>query len=103
MHNKKYFKRWHRRAMLFDQSVPSYVMPWLFDTSSLTKRLIQCCPKKFRVKVIVQSVIRPTLDERITLGIGFGKFVGEIMEELQFYAENGTPHPRKIKAMEKRG
>jgi len=34
------------------------------------------------------------------LRIGFGKFVGEIMEELQFYVENGKPHPRKVKAME---
>jgi hypothetical protein len=34
------------------------------------------------------------------LRIGFGKFVGEIMEELQFYVENGKPHPRKVKAIE---
>lgn len=32
---------------------------------------------------------------------GFKTFVGQIMEELKFYVENGTPHPRKIKAMEK--
>ena len=31
----------------------------------------------------------------------FKKFVGNIMEELQFYVENGTPHPRKLKAMKK--
>jgi hypothetical protein len=35
------------------------------------------------------------------LRIGFGVFIGQIMEELKFYAENGTPHPRKIKALEK--
>ena len=35
------------------------------------------------------------------LRIGFGKFVGDIMEELQYYVENGSPHPRKLKAMEK--
>ena len=34
------------------------------------------------------------------LRLGFGKFIKEIMEELQFYVENGTPHPRKIKAVE---
>jgi len=33
--------------------------------------------------------------------LGFGTFVGQIMEELKFYVENGTPHPRKLKAMEK--
>lgn len=35
------------------------------------------------------------------LRMGFGKFIGDIMEELQFYVENGSPHPRKVKAMEK--
>ncbi len=35
------------------------------------------------------------------LRIGFGKFVGNIMEELQFYVENDSPHPRKLKAMKK--
>ncbi|MFT7624421.1 MAG: hypothetical protein ACI9WU_003608 [Myxococcota bacterium] len=33
--------------------------------------------------------------------LGFGVFVGQIMEELQFYVENGTPHPRKVKALGK--
>jgi len=32
---------------------------------------------------------------RIVLGV----FVGQIMAELQYFVENGTPHPRKIKAM----
>tara|TARA_B110000211_G_C14070841_1_gene549898 strand:+ start:593 stop:1120 length:528 start_codon:yes stop_codon:yes gene_type:complete len=31
----------------------------------------------------------------------FSTFVFEIMEELKFYVENGTPHPRKVKAIEK--
>jgi hypothetical protein len=35
------------------------------------------------------------------LRIGFGKFTKNIMEELQFYVENETPHPRKIKALKK--
>jgi len=35
------------------------------------------------------------------LRLGFAKFIGDIMEELKFYVENGTPHPRKIKAMKK--
>lgn len=33
--------------------------------------------------------------------LGFGSFVWQIMEELKFYVENGTPHPRKITAIEK--
>jgi hypothetical protein len=37
------------------------------------------------------------------LRIGFGVFIEQIIEELKFYVENGTPHPRKIKAMKKQG
>jgi len=33
--------------------------------------------------------------------IGFSVFVGQIIGELKFFVENGTPHPRKIKATSK--
>ena len=33
------------------------------------------------------------------LRLGFGVFVGQIVEELKFFVENGTPHPRKVKAL----
>ncbi len=33
--------------------------------------------------------------------VGFGVFVGQIMEELVYYIEKGTPHPRKLKAIAK--
>jgi hypothetical protein len=33
--------------------------------------------------------------------LGFGVFVGQILEELKYYVENDAPHPRKIKAMKK--
>jgi hypothetical protein len=33
--------------------------------------------------------------------LGFGVFVSQIIEELKFYVENGTPHPRKLKALSK--
>jgi hypothetical protein len=32
---------------------------------------------------------------------GFGFFINQILEELKFYVENGTPHPRKVKATNK--
>jgi hypothetical protein len=34
--------------------------------------------------------------------LGFGIFVRQIVEELKFYVENGTPHPRKLKALSKK-
>jgi hypothetical protein len=33
--------------------------------------------------------------------IGFGAGVGRIAEELKFYVENGTSHPRKVAAMKR--
>jgi hypothetical protein len=33
--------------------------------------------------------------------LGFGAVVMQIIEELKFYVENGTPHPRKVKALAK--
>ena len=33
--------------------------------------------------------------------IGVGKFMAQIIEELKYFVENGTPHPRKVKALEK--
>ena len=35
------------------------------------------------------------------LRLGFGVFISQIMEELKFYVENGTAHPRKLKALKK--
>ncbi len=35
------------------------------------------------------------------LKLGFGKSFGNLLEELQFYVENGTVHPRKAKALNK--
>ena len=33
--------------------------------------------------------------------LGFGVFVGQIVEELKYYVEKDAPHPRKLKALEK--
>jgi len=35
------------------------------------------------------------------LRLGFGVFIGQIVEELKFYVENDSPHPRKLKANKK--
>jgi len=32
---------------------------------------------------------------------GFSIFFGQIVEEFKYFVENGTPHPRKLKAMKK--
>ena len=67
--------------MLFNQPVPVDVIPWLFDASSLTKRLLQRCPDDFRVEVILQTIAKPTLDEALSLGIEVGRsaLIREVM------------------------
>jgi len=55
-----------------------------------------------QVVFIVDSQLKPwayVLYPLVKLGFGF--FVGQIVEELKYYVENGTPHPRKLKALKK--
>ena len=47
-------QRWYRRHQLFNQSVQPSLLPWLFDASSLTARLIDLCGDDFSVRVISQ-------------------------------------------------
>ncbi len=56
-------QRWYRRHQLFNQSFNSALLPWLFDTSSLTARMICLCDGKFSVKVISQRGQRISADE----------------------------------------
>lgn len=95
MQKNKYSKRWHRRKMLFNQLVPAEIVPWLFDSSSLTKRLLQRCPENFRVEVLNQSVMRPALDEKRALCIGSGKSA-LIREVLLYCGDRAVVYARTV-------
>jgi len=47
-------QRWYQRHQLFNQVVPPALLPWLFDSSSLTARLIALCGNEFSVRVVSQ-------------------------------------------------
>ncbi|MCK5395200.1 MAG: chorismate lyase [Gammaproteobacteria bacterium] len=47
-------QRWYRRHQLFNQSIHPSLSSWLFDSSSLTARLIGLCGENFSVRVISQ-------------------------------------------------
>ena len=47
-------QRWYRRHQLFNQSIPPSLSSWLFDTSSLTARLVSLCGDGFSVRVLSQ-------------------------------------------------
>lgn len=48
-------QRWYLRQQLFNQTIPPALLPWLFDVSSLTARLLDLCGNEFRVKVLSQQ------------------------------------------------
>jgi chorismate--pyruvate lyase len=56
-------QRWYRRHQLFNQSVQPALLPWLFDASSLTARLIELCGKDFSVQLISQQWQKMNTDE----------------------------------------
>ena len=57
---------------------------------------------KSEVNFTVTSTLRPLgFILYPIIKLGFRTFVKQIMEELKFYVENGTPHPRKVKAINK--
>ena len=48
-------QRWYQRHQLFNQSIPPALIPWLFDASSLTARMVDLCGKDFSVRVLSQN------------------------------------------------
>jgi chorismate--pyruvate lyase len=52
--------------------MPRNLRAWLLDTASLTLRLQQLCPGRFRVRLLSQSWGRPFGDEVVALGMKSG-------------------------------
>lgn len=48
-------QRWYRRHQLFNHSIHPALTHWLFDSSSLTARIIALCGKDFSVRVLSQG------------------------------------------------
>jgi len=60
-------QHWRNRSQVFLSSLPEQTADWLFDPSSLTARIIRCCPGKFRVRVLYQGYGHPGLNEQHVL------------------------------------
>ncbi|MCJ8312349.1 MAG: hypothetical protein HRU38_09080 [Saccharospirillaceae bacterium] len=64
--------------------------------------LTQTSTKQSEVTFSVTSTLKPlAFIIYPIIKFGFGFFIKQIVEELKFYVENDTPHPRKIKAINK--
>ena len=62
-------QRWYRRHQLFNQSIPSSLLPWLFDASSLTARMIELCGQDFSVRVISQRWQKLSAEEASAMSL----------------------------------
>lgn len=62
--------RWKASPALV--GAPAYLRPWLSDPASLTARIVARC-KKFRVRVLNEAFTRPFVDERMLIGLGYGR------------------------------
>lgn len=63
------YLRWQDSRKLSRTALPLALRDWLLDSGSLTRRLQQACPGRFRVVVLDQGWARPTLDEARVLGV----------------------------------
>jgi chorismate lyase len=59
--------RWKPHSCYFSSAMPRVLRAWLLDTASLTLRLQQLCPGRFRVRLLSQSWGRPFGDEASVL------------------------------------
>jgi chorismate--pyruvate lyase len=64
--------RWKPNSCFRRTAIPTELYGWLLDPASLTRRLQQLCPGRFRVRLLAQAWGRPRLDERRVLGTRTG-------------------------------
>ncbi|MDT8282923.1 MAG: chorismate lyase [Gammaproteobacteria bacterium] len=62
-------QRWYRRHQLFNQTIQPALLPWLFDASSLTARLIELCGNDFSVRVVSQQWQKMSSDESSAMSL----------------------------------
>jgi chorismate--pyruvate lyase len=64
---------WRLRRQLTAAEVPANVADWLFDSGSLTSRIIAACPGRFHVQVVSQGWQVPMRNEVSRLGMRRGR------------------------------
>lgn len=65
--------RWRPYRCFLRSTLPAELGSWLLDTASLTLRLQQLCPGRFRVRVLSQAGGSPRADEARLLGMPQGQ------------------------------
>ena len=79
---------WRQRSQLRKGQVSGTVANWLFDSGSLTSRIINNCSGRFRVEVVTQGWQVPMQNESQRLGIRRGGIA--LIREVYLYCDE-TP------------
>jgi chorismate--pyruvate lyase len=79
---------WHALGRRRPAGVPEAVFGWLNDRGSLTRRLIDTCPERFRVKLCRQEWGPPFTGERRLLGVRQARFA--LLREVELHC-GGSP------------
>lgn len=61
--------QWQPSPRVIVADIPAHIACWLFDSASLTSRIVAACDHRFRVEVISQSWQRPFNNEARRLGM----------------------------------
>ena len=78
--------RWRKRQHCFLAKLDPYIKSWLFDTGSLTARLIDHCDGRFSVKVLSVKRAAPTPDEVFALDLKPGNQA--LIRQVLLYCDN---------------
>ena len=65
----KYEPSWQSKSTSWLNKPPAQIRDWLQESGSLTRRLKLLCGREFNVSLQYQHWARPTLNERLRLGI----------------------------------
>ena len=65
---------WRPKRLQFGARIPEAVQPWIYDTGSLTQRLVESCHGDFCVTLLNQAWKRPMLNEAKRLGMPTNEF-----------------------------
>lgn len=79
-------QRWYRRRQLFSKNLPAELRSWLFDSASLTARLIRHGGGDFHVEVLSQAIGRATADEATALNMPAGRYA--LIRQVRLFCGN---------------
>ena len=63
--------KWRKQKQCVHNNIPDDIYHWLFDTGSLTEKIIKSCSGTFSIQLLSQKRTSPTPDEIQVLGLRY--------------------------------